>query len=77
MSAETWAIARFTVLMALLATTLVLPPAIAIGWLLARKTFPAKRCSKPSPLAAGLAAGRDRPFCCCGCSAAAVRGPGA
>jgi len=42
MSAETWAIARFTVLMALLATTLVLPPAIAVGWLLARKTFPGK-----------------------------------
>ena len=40
--AETWAIARFTVLMALLATALVLPPAIAIGWLLARKTFPGK-----------------------------------
>src|SRR6185503_19166124 len=28
--------------MALLATTLVLPPAIAIGWLLARKQFPGK-----------------------------------
>lgn len=39
MSSETFAIARFTVLMALLATTLVLPPAIAIGWLLARKQF--------------------------------------
>ena len=42
MSAETWAIARFTVLMALLATALVLPPAIAIGWLLARRNFPGK-----------------------------------
>jgi molybdate transport system permease protein len=42
MSAETWVIARFTVLMALLATALVLPPAIAIGWLLARKQFPGK-----------------------------------
>jgi len=42
MTAETWAIARFTVLMALLATTLVLPPAIAIGWLLARRTFRGK-----------------------------------
>jgi molybdate transport system permease protein len=41
-SAETWAIARFTVLMALLATALVLPPAIAIGWLLARRNFPGK-----------------------------------
>ena len=39
---ETWAIARFTVLMALLATALVLPPAIAIGWLLARKQFAGK-----------------------------------
>ena len=39
MSSETWVIARFTVLMALLATMLVLPPAIAIGWLLARKHF--------------------------------------
>ena len=42
MSADTWVIARFTVLMALLATTLVLPPAIAIGWLLARREFPGK-----------------------------------
>ena len=42
MTAETWAIARFTVLMALIATTLVLPPAIAIGWLLARKDFRGK-----------------------------------
>jgi molybdate transport system permease protein len=41
-SAETWAIARFTVLMATLATLLVLPPAIAIGWILARKQFPGK-----------------------------------
>ena len=42
MTAETWAIARFTVLMALLATLLVLPPSIAIGWLLARKHVPGK-----------------------------------
>jgi len=42
MSAETWVIARFTVLMAFTATALVLPPAIAIGWLLARKEFPGK-----------------------------------
>jgi molybdate transport system permease protein len=41
-TAETWAIARFTVLMALLATALVLPPAIAIGWLLARRNFRGK-----------------------------------
>ncbi|MBY0497632.1 MAG: molybdate ABC transporter permease subunit [Cyanobacteria bacterium] len=39
MTAETWEIARFTVLMALLATTLVLPFAIATGWLLARRQF--------------------------------------
>lgn len=42
MSAETWGIARFTVLMALTATMLALPPAIAIGWVLARKKFPGK-----------------------------------
>jgi molybdate transport system permease protein len=42
MSAETWAIARFTVLMALIATALVLPPAIGVGWLLARRNFPGK-----------------------------------
>jgi molybdate transport system permease protein len=42
MTAETWAIARFTVLMALLATALVLPPAIGIGWLLARRRFAGK-----------------------------------
>jgi molybdate transport system permease protein len=42
MTAETWAIARFTVLMALLATVLVLPPAIAVGWLLARREFRGK-----------------------------------
>jgi molybdate transport system permease protein len=39
---ETWAIARFTVLMALVATLLTLPFAIAIGWLLARRNFPGK-----------------------------------
>ena len=42
MSEETWAIARFTVLMASLATVLVLPPAIAVGWLLARRRFVGK-----------------------------------
>ena len=42
MSQETWEIARFTVLMALTATALVLPPAIGIGWLLARRGFPGK-----------------------------------
>ncbi len=42
MSAETWQIAQFTVLMAVIATVLTLPFAIAIGWLLARRTFPGK-----------------------------------
>ena len=42
MTAETWAIAQFTVLMALIATAMVLPPAIGIGWLLARRNFPGK-----------------------------------
>jgi len=42
MTGDTWAIARFTVLMALTATTLVLPPAVAVGWLLARRSFPSK-----------------------------------
>jgi molybdate transport system permease protein len=41
-SPETWAIARFTVLMSLIAIALVLPPAIGIGWLLARRNFPGK-----------------------------------
>jgi molybdate transport system permease protein len=41
-SAETWVIARFTVLMAAVATALVLPPAVAMGWLLARRQFPGK-----------------------------------
>lgn len=42
MSAETWAIAQFTVVMALIATALTLPLAIAAGWVLARATFPGK-----------------------------------
>ena len=42
MSAETWAIARFTVTMALIATMLALPPAIAVGWILARRQFRGK-----------------------------------
>jgi molybdate transport system permease protein len=42
MTPDTWAIARFTVTMALLATALVLPPAIAVGWLLARREFRGK-----------------------------------
>ena len=42
MRPETWAIARFTVTMALSATALVLPPAIAVGWVLARRDFRGK-----------------------------------
>jgi molybdate transport system permease protein len=42
MTAETWAIAQFTVVMALIATVMALPPAIGIGWLLARRSFPGK-----------------------------------
>ena len=42
MTGETWVIARFSVLMALTATALVLPPAVAAGWLLARRSFPGK-----------------------------------
>lgn len=42
MSTETWAIAQFTVLMALLATALTLPLATAAGWVLARHSFPGK-----------------------------------
>lgn len=42
MSTETWQIAQFTVLMALVATALTLPIAIGVGWLLARRSFPGK-----------------------------------
>lgn len=42
MSAETWQIAQFTVLMAIVATALTLPFAVAAGWLLARGTFRGK-----------------------------------
>jgi molybdate transport system permease protein len=42
MSGETWAIAWFTVTMASIAIVLVLPPAIAVGWLLARREFRGK-----------------------------------
>jgi len=42
LSAESWAIAQFTVLMAVIATALSLPLAIGVGWLLARRTFPGK-----------------------------------
>jgi molybdate transport system permease protein len=71
---ETWAIAQFTLLMALTATLLVLPPAIAIGWVLARRSFPGKSLvetivSLPlvlPPVASGLMLlwlfGRDGPL---------------
>lgn len=74
MTPETWAVARFTVTMALLATLLVLPPAIAIGWLLARRDFRGKALletvvSLPlvlPPVASGLVLlwlfGRRSPF---------------
>ena len=42
MNADTWVITRFTLTMALLATALVLPPAIAVGWVLARRRFRGK-----------------------------------
>ena len=42
MDAETWQITRFTLMMALVATALVLPPAIGVGWLLARVRFRGK-----------------------------------
>lgn len=42
MTAETWAIARFTVVTALVATALTLPLAIAVGWVLARRRFAGK-----------------------------------
>lgn len=42
MNADTWVITRFTLTMALVATALVLPPAIAAGWLLARRSFRGK-----------------------------------
>jgi len=42
LSAESWQIAQFTVLMAMLATALMLPFAIVVGWLLARRAFAGK-----------------------------------
>ena len=60
-NADTWAIARFTVLMALVATALVLPPALALGWVFARRRFPGKTLVEtPGLVAAGAAAGGDR-----------------
>ncbi len=42
MSAEEYQIVAFSVAMALLGTLLILPPGVALGWLLARKTWPGK-----------------------------------
>ena len=42
MSAEEIQIVVFSLLMALLGTALILPPGIALGWLLARKQWPGK-----------------------------------
>jgi molybdate transport system permease protein len=37
-----WSIAGFSALMALVATMVALPPGVALGWLLARRTFPGR-----------------------------------
>lgn len=42
MSAEEYQIVAFSVAMALLGTLLILPPGLALGWLLARKNWPGK-----------------------------------
>jgi molybdate transport system permease protein len=42
MSADEWQIVRFSALMAAAATALILPPGIALAWLLARRRFPGK-----------------------------------
>ncbi len=42
MPANAYAIAGFSALMALVATAVVLPPGIALGWLLARRRFPGR-----------------------------------
>ena len=42
MTAELLRIVQFTVLMALAATALMLPPGVAVAWLLARGRFPGK-----------------------------------
>lgn len=39
---ELWEIATFTLMTAVCATALMLPPGIALGWWLARRTFPGK-----------------------------------
>ena len=42
MTSEIFSIASFTVAMALLATLLMLPPGVALAWLLARRPFPGR-----------------------------------
>ena len=42
MTTEVLSIASFTVVMALLATLLMLPPGVAVAWLLARRPFPGR-----------------------------------
>jgi molybdate transport system permease protein len=62
MSAAAIEIAGFTAAMALLATALALPPAVWLGWLLARRSFPGRSlletlCTLPlvmPPVATGL-----------------------
>ena len=59
---DAFSIAGFTALMALIATLAALPPAIALGWVLARKPFPGRSivetlCTLPlvvPPVATGL-----------------------
>ena len=42
MTAEEYQIIAFSLAMALLGTLLILPPGVALGWLLARKKWPGK-----------------------------------
>ena len=42
MASDVWQIASFTVVMALLATMVMLPPGVALAWLLARGRFPGR-----------------------------------
>jgi molybdate transport system permease protein len=42
MTAEEWRIAAFTLEMAAMATLLILPPGLFLGWLLARRNWPGK-----------------------------------
>jgi molybdate transport system permease protein len=62
MTDDAISIAGFSALMALIATLLALPPAVALGWLIARKPFPGRSvvetlCTLPlvmPPVATGL-----------------------